>query len=359
MSASQMGWIFSAFTFSLMLGCVLMTLITAFLGTRWGLMVSFLGMSLAALASGFASTLTGLILSRFLLGLFMGGLLPAAIQSVREWFPAKLRPLAIGLIIASGSVVAVLTPPLVAYISKPVAWRAVLMIAGIPTLVAAVLCFAVWQYAPPRGKSENVTGGGLASAGMLAAGLFLASPILTFVVTWMPMFLRQELHAALDYASISFIAVSAAGVCGALLAGGLAAVAAHSGMSPSLSASRTRAILLTAFGLLLPAVALAGNAGKWEFAILFAAVSSMAYQGWATLLYSAIADTLPSRGVAAGAAFGALALHLSSLVSPAIFGQVIQRNGYSLVFLMITATAALSLLIVGLLAWLVPQEASN
>ncbi len=348
----QVGWIFGAFPFGLMAGYILMTAGTALYGTRWGLVVAFAGASLAAFASGLTSTLTGIIVARSLLGLFTGGLLPAAVQSVREWFPAHLRPLAIGLIFASSQVAAALTPPLVVFVNQAIAWRTVLMITGIPTLIAAVLCVVTWQSPPPRESSRGVSSGALASVGMLALGLFLAAPIYYFTVTWLPTYLREKPSLGFDRVATASVAVMVAGACGALLVGAVAWALMRRGISPS----KTRAVLLTACGLMLPLVALVGSADKWELVILLLAVSSIGYQGWSTLLYSAVADTLPARGVAIGAALGAFMVNLSGTLWPVAFGRMIQTSGYDLVFRVLFAAAVVALVGVGLLAWFVRQE---
>jgi len=349
---AELGWLFSAFAFGLMAGYILMTVVTALCGTRWGLVVALGGASLAALASGLASGLTGMIIARFLLGFFTGGLLPAAVQSVREWFPSRWRPLAIGLLLASGQAASVLAPFLVAHVAQATAWRTALMITGLPTVIAAVLCIAAWQWLPPREASHGVSAGAVASTGMLALGLLLTAPVYYFMMTWLPMYVRDHLGAGLERLGTASIAAGVAGVCGAILAGTIASVMICAGASPS----KARAVLLTLCGAVLPLVVLGGSIARWELVIPLLAVCLAAYQGWSTLLYSAVAETLPARGVAIGAAIGALMGSLSGLLSPVAFGYMIQASGYGLVFGVLAAAAAAALLVVALLAWLVRQE---
>ncbi len=52
--------------------------------------------------------------SRFLLGMGEGGGFPAATRAVAEWFPAKERATAMGIINAGTAVGAVIAPPLIA-----------------------------------------------------------------------------------------------------------------------------------------------------------------------------------------------------------------------------------------------------
>ena len=84
------------------------------LGTRRGFAVIMTFWSLAnashALAAGFGM----LMASRFLLGMGEGGGFPTATRAVAEWFPAKERASAMGIINAGTAVGAVIAPPLIA-----------------------------------------------------------------------------------------------------------------------------------------------------------------------------------------------------------------------------------------------------
>ena len=65
-----------------------------------------------ALATGFGM----LMASRFLLGMGEGGGFPTATRAVAEWFPAKERASAMGIINAGTAVGAVIAPPLIAIV---------------------------------------------------------------------------------------------------------------------------------------------------------------------------------------------------------------------------------------------------
>lgn len=352
-SSVQLGWAFSAFMFGLMTGHVFLTVVTALCGTRWGLVAAFAGMSLSACASGAFPNITGIIVARFLLGFFTGGLLPAAIQSAREWFPSRLRPLVIGAILTAGPAALLLAPLLVVFLSHVVGWRLVLILTGIPTAITAVLCIVAWPSPPGRETFRGVSAAAWASTGMLALGLFFAAPVSSFVLTFLLTYLRNYRDVSLQAVAVSGVLVLVAGCCGALLAGAIAWAATGAGTS----SSKVRAAMLSACGCLLPLVPLSGVMRDSTGVIVLAALSAAAFQGWSTLLYSAVADTLPARGVAVAAAFGALMLDFSGMVSPLAFGQMIQRSGgFQPVFLTVAATALVALLGVALLAWLVRQE---
>ena len=75
-----------------------------------------IGWSLASASHGLATGFRSLLVSRFLLGVGEGGGFPAATKAVAEWFPARERSLAMGIINAGTAVGAVVAPPAIAAI---------------------------------------------------------------------------------------------------------------------------------------------------------------------------------------------------------------------------------------------------
>jgi ACS family hexuronate transporter-like MFS transporter len=86
------------------------------LGTRLGYTLFLTWWSVATLLHGFASSVTGLAVGRFLLGLGEGGAFPASAKAVSEWFPARDRSFAFGVFNTGASLGAVLAPPALALI---------------------------------------------------------------------------------------------------------------------------------------------------------------------------------------------------------------------------------------------------
>jgi len=351
LSSVQLGWVFSAFVFGLMAGYVLMTMVTAFAGTRWCVFVALVGASLAASAGGLAHSLTGLIIARALLGFFVAGLLPAAVQAIREWLPSPTRPFAIGLVLASGQLVSVATPPLSVFFLRVAGWHTLLLLSGLPAVLAAALCIFLWPARTPRESSRGVSGAAIASAGMLVLGLLLTAPVIWALNTWLPRLAAQRFHtgAGMGMAGAVF---PVAGACGAVVAGAVA----WAMMSGGASASRARAVVLTVCGAILPLVALAASVPLWPIVVFVIAMCYMAYLGWCTLLYSAVAETLPAGGVAIGAAIGGLMATLAGWLVPMASGRLLSSGADQAYLLGVAAAAAIALLVVALLAWLVRQE---
>jgi MFS family permease len=346
----QLGLVFSAFPWGMMAGYVLMTVLTALCGTRWGLVASFVGVSLAACGSGLLPGYGGLLAARFLLGLFTGGLLPGAVQYIRDWFPSHTRPLMIGVLMAAGPAASLVAPPLLTSGVLHMGWRPVLIVTGLPTLIAAVLCLMVWPKPVAREPFLGISTFAFASAGMIALGLLFASPILWVNTSWLGMYLRRQGTSLPEIATFG-PALQIANFCGALLAGAIAWAMMNGTTRPS----RVRAVLLTLFGCLLPAVTLGGTQQQWVV-VMASALSAIAYSGWAVLLYSAVADAFPARGVVVGAAIGGLLLLIGGMVSPMVLSMIADTHGYGMPFVVAGTAAVVGVAGVLLLAWGVRQE---
>src|SRR5262245_48815587 len=117
------------------------------LGTRLGFLVIMVAWSLACASHGLAGSFAGLALSRFLLGAGEGGGFPAATKAVAEWFPARERSTAMGLINAGTAVGAVVAPPMLAAIILNAGWRWAFVACGIAGLLWTVLW--IRQYHAP------------------------------------------------------------------------------------------------------------------------------------------------------------------------------------------------------------------
>jgi hypothetical protein len=137
---------------------------------------------------------------------------------------------------------------------------------------------------------------------------------------------------------------SVASVLGAVVAGILAWAIQSGGANPA----RIRAMLLVLCGAVLPVVALVTHITEWTVVIFLAAMCSMAYAGWSTLLHTAVADTAPVWCVAVAVAIAAAAGNLGSSLS----SQLFLGSGFGTFSGTAAGLAILALLFVGLMAWL-------
>src|SRR5262245_20772386 len=123
------------------------------LGTRRGFLLIMVAWSLACAAHGFATGVRSLATARFLLGAGEGGGFPAATKAVAEWFPARERSTAMGIINAGTAVGGVIAPPAIILVVQYLGWRWVFFLTG-----AAGLLWSIWwlrEYFAPSQRSEE------------------------------------------------------------------------------------------------------------------------------------------------------------------------------------------------------------
>ena len=91
------GWMVTLFQLMYAIGYAFAGRLIDLVGVRWGLLSSVALWSLATIEHAAARTVTGFNIARGWLGLTEGGLYPAAIRAVAEWYPKEERALATGL----------------------------------------------------------------------------------------------------------------------------------------------------------------------------------------------------------------------------------------------------------------------
>jgi ACS family hexuronate transporter-like MFS transporter len=117
------------------------------LGARRGFLLIVIWWSLACAGHGLAAGLTMLAAARLMLGLAQGGVFPAAAKAVAEWFPARERATAMGMINGGSSVGAVAAPPAVALVLCYAPWPWVFYLSGAIGLLWTA--WWLWDYYPP------------------------------------------------------------------------------------------------------------------------------------------------------------------------------------------------------------------
>jgi MFS transporter, ACS family, glucarate transporter len=138
LTAVQMGWIFSAFTFAYAVFEIPTGWLGDVLGPRKTLMRIVLWWSAFTSASGVAWNFPSLLTARFLFGAGEAGAYPNISRSFSRWFPATERGSAHGAVFMSSRLGGAIAPPLVILIISAAGWRASFWIFGLLGLVWSV-----------------------------------------------------------------------------------------------------------------------------------------------------------------------------------------------------------------------------
>jgi ACS family hexuronate transporter-like MFS transporter len=320
------------------------------MGTRKGFLLIMVWWSLACASQGLATSVPILAVSLFLLGMGEGGGFPAATKAMAEWFPARERSTAMGLMNAGTAVGAVAAPPLIALTLAHLSWRWVFYLAG-----AVGLAWTLWwvrAYQPaeshprlsaeerqelaevlaPKATSEvkvrwidlfrypQVSG--------LVFAKFLSDAAWYFYIFWLPKYLYDVHHFnTKEVGYFAWIPYAAAGV-GSLLGGWFSSRLIQRGFSINMS----RKIALGVSAGVMPSILLVMHSPV-QFVIVLFSIAFAGQQSWSTLVMTIPSDLVPSSVVGSFAGLVGFGGAMGGIVFGLVVGQLLDHGfGYGPVF---------------------------
>jgi MFS transporter, ACS family, hexuronate transporter len=114
-------------------------------GARLGYAAAVVVWTLAHIAHALVTTLGGFVFVRLVLGLGESGNFPAGLKAIAEWFPKRERALATGILTAGSNVGAVLTPLIVPAVTLAWGWRASFVVTGSFSLVWLIAWLKIYR----------------------------------------------------------------------------------------------------------------------------------------------------------------------------------------------------------------------
>lgn len=321
------------------------------LGTRRGLLVIMVAWSLASASHGLASGFRSLLISRFLLGAGEGGGFPAATKAVAEWFPARERSLAMGLINAGTAVGAVAAPPAIAAILAFASWRVVFFATGVIGLVWTVWWMRRYQPAAlhprlsaaerqdiaevletaPRAGQARVAWSQLLTYPQvwgLVSAKFLSDAAWYFYLFWLPKYLYDvrgfDVKQVGYFAWIPYAAAGIGCLAGGWLSGWL--------LRRHFSLDAARKIALGASAAVMPLIVFVTHVPT-DLAIVLFSVAFFGQQSWSTLVMIVPTDIFPRRVVASVAGMVGFGGAMGGVVFNLVAGRILDSGlGYGVVF---------------------------
>ncbi len=133
----QLGHIFSAGIFGMMLGGFLFAYIGDRIGRRRTIVTTAFVFGFLTLATALARDYETLLVLRFLDGLAIGGMLPLAWALNIEFVPARMRSTVITVIMMGYSLGSALAGPVTVWLAPQHGWQAVFVFGGVGSLVCA------------------------------------------------------------------------------------------------------------------------------------------------------------------------------------------------------------------------------
>ena len=305
------------------------------LGTRRGLGYAILCWSAAEILHAFAGGFASLCAARALLAVGEAAIIPSGVKAVAEWFEPKRRGLAIGTFEIGLSLGPLVAPPLVAYLAIHFGWRSAFVWTGVAGLLWAIpwLLFYRLPSAAPAGgerlppQAQPSPRELLRSRQVWAVGLarFFGDPVWYFYLFWLPKYLADARGLTLQsigaFAWIPYL--------GSML-GGFAGGAASSWLirrGMPAPAARQRILSISSVAVSSGVLCIYLDELGWALAAIACAAFFM--QFWGVNLDTLPSDLFPSNSVAQAVGVAGLLGSAGGIVFTAATGHIVERYGYS------------------------------
>lgn len=359
-SKTDLGIVFSAFAYPYLVCQVVGGWFGDRFGARRTLIVCGLTWALATLLTGLVTGFASMILARMLLGLGEGATFPTATRAMSTWLPGGKSGWAQGITHSAARLGNAVTPPLVVFLVAELSWRGSFVIIGLLSIAWVVVWALVYRddphghagmrpeelalLPPPKLKAAEPTPWGplLRRMAPVTFVYFCYGWTLWTFLSWVPQFMLHAYNLNVTKSAFFSMGVFFGGVVGDALGGYVSDLLLR--RTGSLIRARRDLVLVGMAGSFLcsapvlfvtdPVWAALALAGAFFFAEL--TIGPM----WAIPMdiaprFSGTASGLMNSGSA-----------LAAIVSPVVFGFIIDRTGnWSLPFY-----GTMGLLLVGMAA---------
>ena len=342
-----------------------------FIGTKLGFAIFAFAWSIVCAAAALSKGWVSMAALRGLLGITEAAGIPAGVKATSEWFPARERSVAIGWFNIGSSVGAVLAPPLVVWAIGQGGWRLAFVTVGVMGLVWTLLWSLLYQH--PRkhqrlsaaerkliadGQEPELSGSVqpkkswwklMGSRSFWAIGIprILSEPAWQTFNAWIPLYMMTEQHMNLkDVALFGWMPFLAADV-GCVLGGYLSPICMRL-FGASLLTSRK--IVFTVGAVCMIAPACAGLAGNPYMAIALLCIGGFAHQTLSGALYAITSDLFGRHEVATVTGLGGMLGYLGAAAFTFALGLLVERVGYSPMFVVLALFDLAAAIVVWLLA---------
>jgi sugar phosphate permease len=345
LTPTELGIIFSAFAYPY----AAMQIAGGWAADRFGprrvLALLSLLWAAATMATGLAWSVASLVWFRLLVGVGEGGAFPTATRALTCWLPVRERGFAQGITHSFARLGGAVTPPIVLAIVSRYGWRQAFYVLGAASLAWTALWLASFRDSPDQhpwvteAELEVIHAGGgsrRAARGatpwrQLASRMWLVTLVdfcygwsLWVFLTWLPSYLSDARGFKLQQMAIMTTLPLLAGVVGDTLGGVISdGIFRRTG---NLRLARRAPLvvgLAGAFAFLMPAILTDSAVG---------AVSLLAAAFFFLELTNAVLWTLPIdiAGEYAGTAGGIMntGFGIAGMISPIVFGVLIERTGH-------------------------------
>ena len=304
-------------------------------GTRLGYGICMAWWSTAGILHAFAIGPLTLGLSRFLLGMGEAGNWPAAVKLVSEWFPPKERALASGIFNSGSSIGAIIAPPVVVWLVLKWGWPTAFIAVGALGYVWLLVWWCVYHTpADVRREVQARPAPPLTLLRTRFAGWFTFSrifidPAWYFIIFWFAKYLSTVHHfTLLEIGKTAWIPFVAADI-GNLAGGAFTQFLVGRGLSLPVARKAAATSFMALMAAAIPAVLSPTAAG----AIAFISVAAFGYTGSCANTLAFPADVFPRNMVASVYGLASMGSGFGGMLFAWLSGLVVDRYGYTPVFI--------------------------
>jgi MFS transporter, ACS family, hexuronate transporter len=353
LSHTDLAKIMGAFQISYALTWLLGGIFLDAVGTRIGLAVAVVWWSLVNILTGFASSVLGFIVFRFMLGIGEGFNWPGASKAVAEWFPGEERSIAVAIFDSGSSVGGALAALAIPWIALAFGWQRAFVFSGLlgfiwlfmwlriyhpldrhPTVNPQEVAFIRAGQDMPRksegqglqrwlnlAKDRNVWG--------VVLGRALTDPIWWFYVFWLPQYLSDARGFSLKrialFAWIPFVAADLGNFTGGFISGYC--------IRRGISVIKARRWVCAVSCLPILAGIPAARVHNPYWALSLICVALWGYASWSTMGLTLPSDLFPQDVVATVTGLSGFAAGLAGAAFTFAVGISVDRFSYGPAFL--------------------------
>jgi len=316
-------------------------------GERLTLSLGLVGLATGAALVAGAPTYALLLAAVFFLGSLYGTAMPGTNKAVFDNIEPGKQNLAMGIKqvgVTGGSGISAL---LVTGLAGVLFWQAGFLIATVFGLVVAVVFYRLYSSSSAGGTAEYPDFRVLLSNQpyvlLTVAGLFLGAALFT-TTGYTILYVDEAVGATVVFAGITLAGAQVSGSVGRIVVGWLA-----DRLSTPL---RTSAPVILCFQagasfVLFLSVTLVDS--RLTAFALFAALGFFVL-GWPGIYYSYIGSLVPSEGIGSATAGGQIALNCGALVTPPVFGYLVDVRSYAAAWIVLALAALASTVLFGVLS---------
>ncbi len=317
-------------------------------GERLVLVVGLLGLGVGSVGVTVAPSYVALLVAVFVLGAFYATAMPGTNIAVFNAIPHERLNTAMGIKqvgVTAGSGISAIAIPW--FGATRFGWEVGFLLATACAGVVSVVFWLVYDAEGERGDGDSVAiRDHLETPGyvlVLFAGFLLASGLFT-TTGYTILYVDEAVGATVVFAGITLAGAQVSGSVGRIVVGWLA-----DRLSTPL---RTSAPVILCFQagasfVLFLSVTLVDS--RLTAFALFAALGFFVL-GWPGIYYSYIGSLVPSEGIGSATAGGQIALNCGALVTPPVFGYLVDVRSYAAAWIVLALAALASTVLFGVLS---------